>query len=143
MCSSDLKSVAVMKSRAEGDFAAAAAGIEELSDQSPYHDFLYYVLADTWRQAGQDQKAIEKLLRAQASFPAVIAPGLGYGGLLRARSDHQLGLLYERTGQGKLALEATRRFLDAWSKADADLPELKDARARLLRLQASGAIELR
>ncbi len=137
------KSVAVMKSRAEGDFAAAAAGLEGLSDQSPYHDFLYYVLADTWRQAGQDQKAIEKLLRAQASFPAVIAPGFGYGGLLRARSDHQLGLLYERTGQGKLALEATRRFLDAWSKADADLPELKDARARLLRLQASGAIELR
>ena len=137
------KSVAVMKSRASGDFAAAASGIDGLADQSPYQDFLYYVLADTWMQAGQDKKAIEKLQRAQGSFPAVIAPGYGYGGLLRARSDHQLAVLYERTGQGKLALEATRRFLDAWSKADADLPELKDARARLARLQTSGGIELR
>ena len=137
------KSVAVMKSRAEGDFAAAADGIEGLSDKSPYHDFLYYLLADAWQKAGKDPKAIEALRRAQASFPGVIAPAFGYGGLLRARSDHQLAALYERTGQGKLALEATRRFLDAWSKADEGLPELKDARARLLRLQASGGIELR
>ena len=60
--------------------------------------------------------------------------------MFRARSDYQLGVLYERTGQQKPALEATRRFLDAWAKADADLPELKDARARLMRLQ-TGAIE--
>ena len=137
------KSVAAMQSRAAGDFTAAADGIEGLADKSPYHDFLYYVLADTWSQAGQDQKAIEKLLRAQASFPGVIAPGFGYGGLLRARGDQQLSVLYERTGQRKLALEATRRFLDAWSKADEGLPELTDARARLARLQASGGIELR
>ena len=137
------KSVAAMQSRASGDFAAAADGIEGLSEKSPYHDFLYYLLADTWMRAGQDKKAIEKLQQAQASFPPVIGPGFGYGGLLRARSNHQLGVLYERTGQSKLALEATRRFLGAWSKADEGLPELTDARARLLRLQASGGIELR
>ena len=137
------QSVAVMQSRSSGDFVAAAAGIEGLAGKSPYHDFLYYVLADTWMQAKQDQKAIENLVKARASFPAVIGPAFGYGGLLRARSDHQLGVLYERTGQGKLALEATRRFLDAWAKADEGLPELTDARARLLRLQASGGIELR
>ncbi len=49
--------------------------------------------------------------------------------MFRARSDYQLGILYERTGQPKQALEATRRFLDAWAKADPDQPELKDARA--------------
>jgi tetratricopeptide (TPR) repeat protein/predicted Ser/Thr protein kinase len=137
------KSVAVMKARAAGDYAAAAAGIEDLSDKSPYRDFLYYVLADSWMQAGRNQKALETLLRAQATFPGVISPGPGYGGLFRARSDYQLGVLYERMGQNKPALEATRRFLEAWSHADADLPELKDARARLLRLQASGDIPLR
>jgi hypothetical protein len=52
-------------------------------------------------------------------------------------------MLYERMGQNKPALEATRRFLEAWSRADSDLPELKDARARLARLQASGDIPLR
>jgi tetratricopeptide (TPR) repeat protein len=137
------KSVAVMKARAAGDYTAAAAGIEDLSDKSPYRDFLYYVLADSWMQAGRNQKALETLLRAQGTFPGVIAPGPGYGGLFRARSDYQLGVLYERMGQNKPALEATRRFLEAWSHADTDLPELKDARARLLRLQASGDIPLR
>ncbi|MGZ6142244.1 MAG: protein kinase domain-containing protein [Myxococcales bacterium] len=137
------KSVAVMQARASGDFAAAASGIEDLSDKSPYRDFLYYVLADSWMQAHGDSKAIDKLRRAQDTFPGVTSPGPGYGGLFRARSDYQLGVLYERSGQRKGALDATRRFLDAWSKADAELPELKDARARLSRLQAGGGIELR
>jgi tetratricopeptide (TPR) repeat protein len=132
-----------MQSRASGDFAAAAQGIEELSDKSPYRDFLYYVLADSWQQAGQDRKAIEKLRRAQSIFPGVTAPGPGYGGFFRARGNYQLGILYERTGERRLALEATRQFLEAWSKADADLQEVKDARTRLARLQASGGIELR
>ncbi|MCA1826674.1 MAG: tetratricopeptide repeat protein, partial [Myxococcales bacterium] len=137
------KSVEVMSARARGDYAAAADGLESLSDKSPYHDFLFYVLADSWMQAGQDAKAIDKLQRAQATFPGVTAPGPGYGGLLRARGDDQLGVLLERTGQRKPALEATRRFLDAWAKADPDLPELKDAKARLSRLQSGGGIELR
>ena len=137
------KSVEVMTARANGDYAAAADGIESLSDKSPYRDYLYYVLADSWMQAKRDGKAIEKLQRAVATFPGVIAPGPGYGGLFRARSDYQLGILYERTGQRKPALEATRRFLDAWAKADVDQPEVKDAKARLLRLQSAGGIELR
>ncbi|HUJ28268.1 MAG TPA: protein kinase [Myxococcales bacterium] len=134
------KSVETFEKRARGDYAGTADGIESLSDKSPYRDFLYYVLADSYLQAQKDSKAIDRLLRAQASFPGTGAPGPGFAGMFRARSDYQLGVLYERTGQPKLALEATRRFLDAWSKADADLPEVKDARARLMRLQ-SGAIE--
>jgi tetratricopeptide (TPR) repeat protein len=137
------KSVEVMQARANGDYAAAADGIESLSDKSPYRDFLYYVLADSWMQARKDGRAIEKLQRAQATFPGVTAPGPGYGGLFRARSDYQLGVLYERTGQRKPAIEATRKFLDAWAKADPELPEPKDAKARLSRLQSGGGIELR
>jgi len=137
------KSVEVMQARASGEYAKAADGIESLSDKSPYRDFLFYVLADSWMQAKQDAKAIEKLQRAQATYPGVTSPGPGYGGLFRARSDYQLGVLYERTGQPRPALDATRKFLDAWAKADADLPELKDAKARLSRLQSGGGIELR
>ncbi len=132
-----------MKSRAAGDYAAAASGIDDLSEKSPFRDYLYYVLADSWMQAGRNQKAIENLVKAQATFPGTASPGPGYGGYFRARSDYQLGVLYERTGQNKAALAATRRFLDAWAHADADLPELKDAQARAARLQASGDIPLR
>ena len=134
------KSVETFTRRARGDYAGTADGIEGLSDKSPYRDFLFYVLADSYLQAQKDSKAIDRLLRAQASFPGIGFPGPGLGGMFRARSDYQLGVLYERTGQPRPALEATRRFLDAWAKADADLPEVKDARARVLRLQ-SVAIE--
>src|ERR1041384_2478561 len=116
------KSVETFTKRARGDYSGTADGIESLSDKSPYRDFLYYVLADSYMQANKDSKAIERLQRAQASFPGIGAPGPGFGGFFRARSDYQLGVLYERTAQPRLALEATKRFLDAWSKADADLP---------------------
>jgi hypothetical protein len=63
--------------------------------------------------------------------------------MFRARSDAQLAALYERSGNQRGAVEATRRFLAAWAKADPDLPEIKEARARLERLQARGDIPLR
>jgi tetratricopeptide (TPR) repeat protein len=137
------KSVAAFESRVKGDYAKAASGIDSLSDKSPYRDFLYYLLADSWMKAHEDNKAIEKLLKAQATFPGATIPGPGYGGMFRARSNYQLGILYERTGQLKPATESTEKFLKAWSRADADLPELQDARARLARLRASGGIQLR
>jgi hypothetical protein len=63
--------------------------------------------------------------------------------MFRARSEAQLAALYERTGNHLRAAEATQRFLAAWAKADPDLPEIKEARARLERLQARGNIPLR
>jgi tetratricopeptide (TPR) repeat protein/predicted Ser/Thr protein kinase len=131
-------SVEVFRRRAAGDWAGAAGQLKKIEDKSPYRDFLTYVLADCWMNANQDRKAIDALQRAQATFPGVGAPGPGYGGMFRARADGQLAALYERTGSVTLALQATRRFLTAWARADADLPELKEARARLARLQ-SGA----
>ncbi len=137
------QSVAVFQARVKGDYLKAAAGIESLAAKSPYQDFLYYVLSDTYGQGHDDARAIEKLKRAQAIFPSVTEPGPGFAGAFRARGDYELGRLYERTHQPALALEATRRFLRAWAKADADLPELKDARERAARLVSAGKIELR
>ena len=136
-------SVAAFTARAKGDYAAAAVAIEALTGRSPYQDYLFYVLSDCHAQAHDDARAIEKLKRAQAFFPSVTAPGPGFAGVFRARSDYELGRLYERTQQPALALESTRRFLRAWDKADADLPALQDARARAERLSPTGKIELR
>jgi tetratricopeptide (TPR) repeat protein/predicted Ser/Thr protein kinase len=136
-------SVAAFTARVKGDDLAAAVGLEALAGKSPYQDFLSYVLSDCYAQAHDDARAILTLKRAQALFPSVIAPGPGFASALRARSDHELGRLYERTQQPGLALEATQRFLRAWDKADKDLPELKEARARAERLSPTGKIELR
>jgi predicted Ser/Thr protein kinase/Flp pilus assembly protein TadD len=124
-----------------GDASKAAQKLEALLEKSPYRDFVRYAVADARMRAGDDRKAIEAFLHAQATFPPTSSPGPGYGGLLRARSELQLSELYERSGQKQAALEATRRFLAAWFKADTDLPELRDARARLARL--SGEAPLR
>jgi tetratricopeptide (TPR) repeat protein/predicted Ser/Thr protein kinase len=137
------KSVEVFSRRTAGDFAGTARGLGELSVKSPYRDFLRYLLADSWMRAKEDGKAIDNLLRAQSTFAGVTTPGPGYGGMFRARSDAQLAALYERTGQVQLAAQATRRFLAAWSKADPDLPDLQEARARLPRLLAQRDIPLR
>ena len=136
-------SIEIFTHRAHGEFEQAAKGLEELSQKSPYQDFADYVLADSYLQGHDDSKAIEKLKQAQATFPAVTAPGPGFSGLFRARGEYQLGVLYERTGQPQFALESTERFLAAWKSADSDLPELKDARMRVLRLRSAGIIELR
>jgi hypothetical protein len=137
------KSVEVFQQRARGQFAAAAAGLDELTSQSPYREFLYYVMADCRMRAKQDGKAIESLRQAQSTFNGVTSTGPGYGGMFRARSDAQLAALYERTGQRRLAAEAVRRFLAAWAKADPGLSEVEEARARLARLEAKGDITLR
>ncbi|HYS11264.1 MAG TPA: protein kinase [Myxococcales bacterium] len=137
------KSVEVFQQRARGQFAAAAAGLDELTSRSPYREFLYYVMADCWMRAKQDGKAIESLRLAQSTFNGVTSTGPGYGGMFRARSDAQLAALYERTGQRQLAAEAARRFLAAWAKADPRLSEIEEARARLARLEAKGDITLR
>jgi len=136
-------SVEAFRKRTGGDFAGAARGLGELATRSPYRDFLQYLIADSWMQAKEDGKAIEALLLARSTFTGVTTPGPGYGGMFRARSDAQLAALYERTGNHLRAAEATQRFLAAWAKADPDLPEIKEARARLERLQARGNIPLR
>jgi len=136
-------SVATFRKHANGEWAGAAEGLEGLLDKSPFRDFLSYLLADCRMHARQDREAIATLVRAQSMFPGVTAPGPGYAGMFRGRADNQLAALYERTGQPHLALQATRRFLNLWSKADADLPELREAQARLSRLQTGGDIPAR
>ena len=137
------KSVEAFTARSRGEFGKAAEGIEALSEKSPYRDYLYYVLADSWQQAHEDVKALASLQRAQATFPGATQPGPGFAGVFRARSDYQLGVIYERLGKRKESIEATKRFLAAWSKADPDLPEPADARARLARLEGPADIRLR
>src|SRR5207302_502105 len=69
------KSVAAFSKRKKGDHASAASALESLANKSPYRDFLGYLVADSWTQAREHQRAIESLTKARATFPAVTAPG--------------------------------------------------------------------
>lgn len=48
-----------------------------------------------------------------------------------ARAQYQLGHAYDRKGEGDKARAAYQRFLALWQDADAELPEVQQAKARL------------
>jgi tetratricopeptide (TPR) repeat protein len=133
-------SVSAFTANAAGNPGKAAEQIDALAERSPYRDFVRYAAADAWMRAGENGKAIEGFVRAQKTFPSTTGPGPGFAGLFRARSNLQLAALYERVGQTQASADLTRRFLAAWSKADKDLPELREGRDRLARLAGGGPL---
>ena len=51
--------------------------------------------------------------------------------VLKVRAFYTLGTLYLDLGDRARGREYLQKFLDYWGKADWDLPEVRDARARL------------
>ena len=52
-------------------------------------------------------------------------------------SHYELGKIYQELGRPEQAKKELSVFLDKWSQADEGLPQLDDARARLVALSAS------
>jgi tetratricopeptide (TPR) repeat protein len=57
--------------------------------------------------------------------------------LSHPRYHYQLAKLYEQKDQTKKAIEHYEKFLELWKNADADLPELIYAKARLAKLRGA------
>ena len=51
------------------------------------------------------------------------------------KSFYLLGKIYEEKGDKKLAIKSYEKLLALWKNADADLPELIEAKARLAKLR--------
>ncbi len=84
-----------------------------------YEDLGPDALANAYLELGRWDEAIEeyeRLLRLNPNW---------------AWARHRLGLAYERKGDGERAQAAYRRLLEIWKDADADIPEVIDAKARL------------
>jgi serine/threonine protein kinase/tetratricopeptide (TPR) repeat protein len=95
-------------------------------------EFLYYLaeaneLAGLWVEA---QKNYEEILSLRSIFwyPA--------NALIVARSHYKLGKVLERLGDKAGAAAKYRKFLDLWKDADPGLPEIEDAKKRLVGLQS-------
>ncbi|MFQ5435480.1 MAG: tetratricopeptide repeat protein, partial [Anaerolineae bacterium] len=87
------------------------------------------VLARAYKQKGDLDKAIteyERLLTFDPNGQERL--------LIRPRYHYRLAKLYEQKGWSAKAIKEYEKFLDIWKNADADLPELIDARARLASL---------
>ncbi len=76
-------------------------------------------LADAYLELGRLDEAIaeyERILRLNPSYPL---------------AHYHLGQAYERKGEGEKARAAYEQFLRIWRDADADIPEVVGAKARL------------
>lgn len=122
----------------------------------PYYHRGYYAL-----KTGRASEAIEHLTKARSATPVFfwyedIGPDvlanayLELGRLDEAITEYKrllqlnpnwawalfgIGQAYERKGDSESAQEAFRRFLETWKDADPDIPEIIEARNRLLSTQ--------
>jgi tetratricopeptide (TPR) repeat protein len=83
-------------------------------------------LSRSHRAMGDKRKAAE-VLEALLTDPL---QGVGHP-VIRIRAHYSLGVLKLELGDQARGHELLRRFLEYWGKTDWDLPEVRDARARL------------
>lgn len=82
-------------------------------------DIFEDALGDAYLELGRIDEAIHEYERALGLFPGM------------ARARYHLAKAYRSKGLNELAKEQFREFLDLWKEADADVPELSEARRAL------------
>lgn len=110
---------ALKTGRAEEAIAHFQAALCQAPTFFWYADLGPDALANAYLELGRWEEAsaeYERLARLNPRYPLVL---------------YRLGLAYERKGDQARARSAYERFLEQWRAADADIPELSAARARL------------
>ncbi|MBI3209256.1 MAG: tetratricopeptide repeat protein [Candidatus Solibacter usitatus] len=107
---------------ANGDRERALTLLRSVLAEPPaYHatEWREDCLAEAYMQLGMLSEAIEEYQRALMKYPAL------------ARMRYRLALAYQQLGKTGYARADFHRFLKEWNQADADAPEVIDARRRL------------
>jgi tetratricopeptide (TPR) repeat protein/DNA-binding winged helix-turn-helix (wHTH) protein len=106
----------------------AAEAIEKFRETLKHRPAIWHItafedcLANAYLELGRLDEAIseyERILRLNPNYPLV---------------QYHLAQAYERKGINDRALAAYRRFLQIWKDADAEVPQVLDARERLKRV---------
>ena len=63
-----------------------------------------------------------------------LTSGRIYDGDIYIKSFFMMGKIYEQKGNTAKAIESYRKFLDLWKDADPGIPEVEDAKLRLIAL---------
>jgi len=98
--------------------------------QPEYHSLFLYSLTQAYIKAGDLDKAEDVCLKIVS-----LARGRLQSGDLYAKSFYVLGEIYEQKGLEGKSREYYEKFLDLWSDADPDLPEVDEARQSLAKLK--------
>lgn len=121
-----------------GKGAAALAELEKAPSMVHYFPRHHILRVESHALNGNLDRAIETCLH----FRDLIDTELYYMGgdafdyyYERGIIDYRLGKLYERRGDPQQAAARYAQFIAQWKHADANLPELADAKARLARVK--------
>jgi tetratricopeptide (TPR) repeat protein len=93
------------------------------------HAWYYYSLALAFYRAKDYESALkwyEKIFD--------LTSGRIYDGDIYAKSFFMMGKIYEEKGNTTKAIESYMKFLDLWKDADPFIPEVEDAKLRLISL---------
>jgi len=96
------------------------------------HALFIYPLALAYYRAGDLEKAQEQFQKMIS-----LTTGRMYFGDFYSKSYYMLGRIYQEKGWGEKALEHYARFLEMWKDADTEIPELEDAKKRLVQLKVT------
>jgi tetratricopeptide (TPR) repeat protein len=122
-----------------GDLDAAEVGLRAVAE-SPYLDARYKALAvlgEVEIARGKFGSAVEALERARA-IP--FAPQIGGLAYLQASGLYHLSVAYDRLGEPVRARERVEEALRFWRRADADAPNVAEARALARKLGAQASV---
>ncbi len=95
---------------------------------------LLEALALSFYKSGDLEKAREEFEKITH-----LTAGRIYYGDIYAKSFYMLGKIYEEKGWTGISIEIYEKFLELWRDADPGLPEVEDARKRLISLRSSQA----
>jgi len=93
------------------------------------HALFIDALASAYYKAGDIEKA-----RAEYEGIISLTSGRLYWGDIFAKSFYMLGKIYEEKGWKGKAIEHYEKFLDLWKDADPGIPEIEDAKEKLVAL---------
>ncbi len=136
--------IAALIAYEEGKFEVALEKFKNaLQPQLPNRAPQFYY-AVCLLKTGHSSEAIDELKRVTWWSPISLSlisltflPAADYWPIAAVKAHYWLGMAYEQKGDKNKAKEEYEKFLEIWKEADFNSPELADAKARLVKLNAS------
>jgi tetratricopeptide (TPR) repeat protein/TolB-like protein/predicted Ser/Thr protein kinase len=116
----------------KGNLEASVVNFEKLVKAEP--DFPNrFLLAKAYQASGRLSEAVTEFEKVVSLYDENRA----FNAIRAVKAYYFLGLVYEKSGWNKKAIEKYEEFLDIWKDADPGIPEVEDAKERLQKLRAT------
>ena len=124
--------VDAVETYSSGNYGTAIERLSKIEVASPYIQYYQAMCYDAINQPGTAITILEELRKNYSSFEFGLYQEYAD---VAAKSYYLTGKVYEKTNDRRKAIQSYERFLEIWKHADANIPELVDAKKRLAALK--------